>query len=179
MKGNTGWTRHYTRLVTMGRYPVHLYTRLGSNLTSHQPPPDNIYIIISASSSKSTFPQFTSCAHLMTETGQWTVSAVDQIFKVWPNNCGKLSRAALLTTPLTALYRLINQVANCVLITFLKTGTPFRCWLSLHCHPHMGPLDRQMEVRFDQIISVCLIFSLASIGKQSPMCRETNYTCIP
>ena len=173
-KGNTPWTRHSQHYgVDLGRYPVHLYTRFSLNLSTTRYPDQ---ISISVPSSKSTFPQFT---HLMTETGQWTVSAVDQIFKVWPNNCGKLSRAALLTTPLTALYQLINQVANCVLIRFLKTGTPFRCWLSLHCHPHMGPLDRQMEVRFDQIISVCLIFSCSSIGKQSPMCRRTNYTCIP
>ena len=144
MKGNTPWTRHGFSLDTwVDGYPASTSLHSASLNLSTSRYPDQISV--SVPSSKSTFPQFT---HLMTETGQWTDIAVDQIFKVWPNNCGKLSRAALLTTPLTALYRLINQVANCVLITFLKTGTAFRCCLSWHCHHHLA---RQMEARFDHI----------------------------
>ena len=144
MKGNTPWTRHGFSLDTwVDEYPPSTSLHSASLNLSTSRYPDQISV--SVPGSKSTFPQFT---HLMTETGQWTDIAVDQIFKVWPNNCGKLSRAALLTTPLTALYRLINQVANCVLITFFKN------WNSVQMLPIMAlshHLARQMEARFDHI----------------------------
>ena len=153
MKGNTPWTRHGFSLDTwVDGYPASTSLHSASLNLSTSRYPDQISV--SLPSSNSTFPQFT---HLMTETGQWTDIAVDQIFKVWPNNCGKLSRAALLTTPLTALYRLINQVANCVLITFFKN------WNSVQMLPIMALSPSPGTPDGGKIWS-----HFSFIGKQSP-----------